>query len=94
MDVYRLVDYDTWGNEDDGWEVNMEFTVKERFEVPVDATDPQLWECLIGAGYFPPEAPELYRFDRSMEPARIEVLRLDGEMPVSALIYIEYLPEC
>lgn len=41
MATYKLLSLDVWGNDDEGYEINMAYDSGIRIEIPDDATDEQ-----------------------------------------------------
>jgi len=49
---YEIIDYDVWGNEEDGWQVNQSFHTGRFVEIPEGARDYQIVRALKNAGVF------------------------------------------
>lgn len=49
--TYELIDYDVWGNEEEGFWVNQAFHTGQHVEVPEGATDAQLVAILVDEGH-------------------------------------------
>lgn len=50
MSTYRLISYDVWGNEKDGYEVNQAFYTDERYTLESDWTNEQVIKALRKQG--------------------------------------------
>lgn len=50
---YRLLNYDVWGNDSDGWTVNDVREYRDNVPVPEDASDEEIINILIGIYYIP-----------------------------------------
>lgn len=51
MKQYKLINYDVWGNKNDGWEVNDAHYTGIVVELPDDFTDLQLKQALYKSGF-------------------------------------------
>ena len=67
MNEYRVITYDVWGNEEDGYTVNDAFHTGRTIELDDDASDEDIVAALV-------EADELY------SSAKADDLLIEGEM--------------
>ena len=74
---YEIIDYDVWGNEEDGWQVNQAFHTGRFVEIPEGATDAQIVRILQDEG----------EIKESIRPADVTI---DGEEGYS--LYLEHAP--
>jgi hypothetical protein len=75
MSTFRLITYDVWGNEKDGYEVNQAFTTNECYEIPdSDESSEQIIATLKKQGCF-------------KKYVRKSSIEIDGDTDV---IYVSY----
>lgn len=63
---YRLINYDVWGNENDGFEINNQFYTNDYVEIPKDASDAEIVSILKDEGII-------------KKSARKESIEIEGE---------------
>lgn len=83
MKTYIIVDYDVWGNEKDGYEINQEFHLGT-VEIPNMATDKQILNILEKNGYLKSDLRKIKVVDWA--EGRIEIFKRKGEYPMYGLI--------
>jgi hypothetical protein len=98
---FRLVDYDVWGNADEGWEVNQEFGVAD-ITVSYDSDEPtedEIFAALFDKGYLNPENRDEYELDWGYD--RVDILIAESQRPVCAVKFSDtgerppdHLPVC
>ena len=80
---FDLVDYDVWGNEEEGWEVNDVSIVERDIWISDDTTEKELLDFLAGF-YLDPKAVDRCEVEWT-DPDLIEIFEKDTYMPICSL---------
>lgn len=83
---YELVDYDVWGNAEDGYDVNDAYKTGEIITMTNDATDTDIIEYLKNIGYLNDKAnSENIYIDSVDYEFAIEIFEADTMKPIGRL---------
>ena len=85
VSVYTLIDYfDVWGNEDDGWVVNNQAPVFRDLCITDDATDEEILNYLVIAGFLAREGLEKLSIEDTGDGI-MEIVETETGYPVGRL---------
>lgn len=78
----QVLDYEVWGNQEDGWDVNDVFKGSLIVDLPEDFTNEQLLNALIEIGYFSDKANMETVAFQDLSEFSVEFLEADTGMPL------------
>lgn len=87
MSTWRLLDYDVWGNEKDGYEVNEAIPILTGITITDDATDKEIVTYLYNVRYLKTKDMRKIRLENDTD--WIEIYQKKGNLPLGRL-EVEY----